>query len=149
LSGGAALWHDPPVRIERKIEIARPVEEVFEFVADPRNDPRWCPKVQSVDGGGDRYEVVHKPVPLRPARRLEMRRVASDPPRRIEWTQDDGTDRFRVTYELEPTATGTRFRQLSDAEIGAVPKPLHGLWRHGIGRDLQRQLRQLKKLLES
>jgi carbon monoxide dehydrogenase subunit G len=137
------------VRIEREIEIARPPEEVFQFVADPRNDPRWCPKVQSVEGNGDRYEVVHKPVPLRPARRLDMRRVGSEPPHRIEWTQDDGTDRFRVTYELEPTAGGTRFRQISDAEIGAVPKPLHPLWRHGIGRDLQRQLRELKKLLES
>lgn len=135
--------------IEREIEIARPVEDVFAFVSDPRNDPRWCRKVQSVEGSGDRFEVIHKPVPLRPARRMDMRRLDSRPPTRIEWSQDDGTDVFHVTYELEPTASGTRFRQRSDAQIGAVPRFLYGLWRHGIGRDIAGQLRMLKRVLEA
>jgi uncharacterized protein YndB with AHSA1/START domain len=136
--------------IERQIEIARPVDEVYAFVADARNDVRWCRKVRSVERmADDRYAVVHKPVPLRPAREMEMRRVGADPPRRIEWTEDDGTDVFRVTYELEPTAAGgTLMRQRSDVQVGAVPRPLHPLWRHGIGRDIARQLRDLKALLE-
>ena len=136
--------------IEREIEIARPIAEVFDFVADARNDVRWCRKVRSVSLVEDgRYEVVHKPVPGRPARRMEMTRLASDPPRLLELREDDGTDVFRVTYSLSPTAAGgTLLRQRSDATIGAVPRLLHPLWRHGIGRDLQRQLRDLKKLLE-
>jgi uncharacterized protein YndB with AHSA1/START domain len=136
------------VLIEREVEIARPIEDVFSFVSDPRNDPRWCHKVRSVTGAGDRYEVIHKPVPFRPARTMEMRRVAEEPPTRIEWLQDDGTDVFEVAYELESTATGTRFRQRSEAEVGAVPRFLHPLWRHGIGRDVAGQLRDLKRLLE-
>jgi carbon monoxide dehydrogenase subunit G len=144
-----AIWEDLPVLIERQVEIARPVEEVFAFLADPRNDPRWCPKVQSVEGTGDLFQVVHKPVPLRPPRSMEMRRVASEPPTRIEWGQDDGTDVFRVTYELEPSATGTLFKQTSEAQIGAVPRMLYPVWRHGIGRDMARQMRQLKRLLEN
>jgi carbon monoxide dehydrogenase subunit G len=135
--------------IEREIEIARPLDAVFAFVADPRNDVRWCRKVRSVKRlDDDSYEVVHRPVPLRPARTMEMRRVASDPPRRLEWVEDDGHDVFRVTYELEATGAGTRFRQRSDADVG-VPKPLQPLFRHGIGRDVARQLRDLKRLLES
>jgi uncharacterized protein YndB with AHSA1/START domain len=137
------------VLIEREIEIARPVEEVFAFVSDARNDPRWCPKVRSVDGGPDRYDVVHAPVPLRPARRLEMTRVDSDPPRRLVWREDDGTDSFDVTYELESTPAGTLFRQRSDANVGAVPRFMYPLWKHGIGRDIARQLRELKKVLET
>jgi uncharacterized protein YndB with AHSA1/START domain len=138
------------VLIEREIEIARPVDEVFDFVADARNDVRWCRKVRSVERvADDRYTVVHKPVPGRPARRMEMTRASAEPPRRLEWREDDGTDVFRVTYDLSPTASGgTLLRQRSDAEIGAVPRWLHPLWRHGIGRDVQRQLRDLKKLLE-
>ena len=135
--------------VEREIEIARPVDEVYAFVADARNDVRWCHKVQSVARvDDDRYEVVHKPVPLRPARRMDMRRVRSEPPRLIEWLEDDGHDVFRVTYELEPTSAGTRFRQRSDADV-AVPRPLQPLFRRGIGRDVARQLRQLKALLEA
>ena len=143
------FWKDPRVQIEREVEIARPVEEVFAFLADPRNDPSWCPKVLSVEGGGDRFQVVHKPVPLRPARTMEMRRIASEPPVRLEWAQDDGTDVFHVTYDLERTPTGTRFRQTSEAQIGAVPRMLYPVWRHGIGRDIARQMRELKRILEN
>lgn len=53
----------------REIEIARTVDEVFAFVSDPRNDPRWCPTVRSVEqvqgdgpGVGSAYAVVHQPV---------------------------------------------------------------------------------------
>jgi uncharacterized protein YndB with AHSA1/START domain len=141
-----------PMLIEREIEIARPVEEVFDFVADARNDVRWCRKVQSVERVGEgRYAVVHKPVPGRPARRMEMTRAAWDPPRSLEWLEDDGTDAFRVQYSLSPVRDGraTRFVQRSDATVGAVPRWLHPLWRHGIGRDVQRQLRDLKRLLEA
>ena len=135
--------------IEREIEIARPVDEVYEFVADPRNDPLWCRKVKSVEGSGDEFRVVHRPVPIRPARTLRMRRVSADPPSRIQWHQDDGTDVFEVTYELDSTPGGTRFRQRSDATVGAVPRFLHPLWRHGICRDVARQLRDLKRTLET
>jgi uncharacterized protein YndB with AHSA1/START domain len=145
----AGRWDDPSVLIERQVEIARPVEEVFAFVSDPRNDPRWCRKVQSVEGDGDRYLVVHKPVPLRSARTMDLRVVTREPPRRIETTQDDGTDVFRVTYELEPTPAGTLMCQRSEATVGTVPRLLLPLWRHGIGRDVARQLRDLKALLES
>ena len=144
------------MEIEREITIDRPIEAVFDFVADSRNDPQWCPKVKSVEqvegagpGEGARYAVVHKPVPGRPARDLDLRCVAVDRPRRIELTQDDGTDSFRVTYELSEAGGGTRIVQRSDADIGAVPRVLYPLWKHGIGRDVARQLRELKKQLEA
>jgi hypothetical protein len=103
------------------------VGEVFELIPDPRNDPRWCPKVDSVEqvhgagpGPGSRCVTIHRSVPLRPAR----------------------------AHELEPHADGTRLRQRSDARLGA-PKLLHPIWRRGIGKDIAGQLRSLKSLLES
>ena len=136
--------------IERSIVIERPVEEVFAFVSDPRNDVRWGRKVQSVTPLSEgRWEVVHKPVPGRPERRMEMTRVAFDPPRSLQLLEDDGTDVFRVTYSLSPDGSGTRFVQRSDASVGAVPSFLYPLWRFGIGRDVARQLRDLKKVLEA
>jgi hypothetical protein len=143
------------VKIEREVEIARPVDEVFDFVADARNDVRWCPKVLSVElaegegpGPGACYAVVHRPIPLRPAREMEMSCAGWNPPRRLEWREDDGTDVFLVIYELEDIGNGrTRLRQRSDAEIGA-PRVLHPVFKAGIGRDMEGQLKRLKKLLE-
>lgn len=142
--------------IEREIEIERPVEAVFDFVVDSRNDPRWCSKVQSVEllagdgpGPGARYRVIHRPIPLRPARTLEVRCLAADRPGRIEWHEDDGVDTFDVVYEIEAAGPRrTRIRQRSDAELG-TSRLMRPVIKWGIGADLKRQLRALKTVLES
>jgi hypothetical protein len=61
-----------PVRIEKTITIARGVEQVWEFIADARNDPCWCEKVASVEqvtgqgpGPSAKYRVLHRPRPRR------------------------------------------------------------------------------------
>jgi uncharacterized protein YndB with AHSA1/START domain len=146
---------DAVVEIVREVEIDRPLAEVFAFVSDSRNDPRWCRKVLSVEqvagdgpGLGARYAVVHRPVPLRPARRMQLSCTAWNPPHRLELREDDGTDIFLVTYELDDMGGCTRVTQRSNATIGA-PRLLHPAMKAGIGRDIAGQLKALKKLLES
>jgi uncharacterized protein YndB with AHSA1/START domain len=142
--------------IERSIEIERPAGDVFDFLLDARNDVRWCHKVKSVDlvsrdgpGAGARYRVVHKPVPMRPEREMEFTCEAAERPHRIEWHEDDGHDSIDVTYSLEPTPSGgVRVTQRDDATLGA-PRLLQPIVKRGIGADVQRQLRALKKLLET
>jgi Polyketide cyclase / dehydrase and lipid transport len=144
------------MRIKCSIEIARPRADVFAFVAEPRNDRLWCPKVESVTpvdaavpGPGSTYLVVHRPIPLRPAREMTYRLVDWDPPSRIDWHEDDGRDRIDVTYLLEHLSEDvTRFTQLDHLQL-AAPRFLHPLTRHGIRRDLRGQLRRLRAHLES
>jgi uncharacterized protein YndB with AHSA1/START domain len=142
------------MELVRDVVIDRHIEEVFNFVADPLNDPRWCAKVLRVDqvegdgpGPGARYDVLHRPIPFRPPRRLIHTCVAWEPPKRIVWHEDDGTDVFDVTYELESVWTATRLTQRDVIRLGA-PRPLHPLLRAGIGRDVTRQLHALKRILE-
>ena len=142
------------MHIARSVVIGKPIDEVFAFMAEPGNDPRWCAKVKTVEqvggdqpGPGARYTVVHKPVPGRPARQMDHECVAWDPPRRIDWHEADGTDVIRVTYRLEDFGDSTRVTQEDDAELGAW-SPLRPLYRAGISRDLARQLKALKEILE-
>jgi uncharacterized protein YndB with AHSA1/START domain len=142
------------MELVRDVVIDRHIEEVFDFVADPLNDPRWCAKVLRVDqvegdgpGPGARYDVLHRPIPFRPPRRLVHTCVAWEPPKRIVWHEDDGTDVVDVTYELESVCTATRLTQRDVVRLGA-PRPLHPLLRAGIGRDVTRQLHALKRILE-
>jgi hypothetical protein len=144
------------VIIERSTRIARAVEDVFAFVSDPLNDSVWCPKVMSVEpvagegaaeGPGARFLVVHRPVPLRPPRRMNYSLVDWEPPNMIEWLEDDGHDVIAVTYTLEEEGARTRFTQRDDAELGA-PRLVHPLMRAGIGADIAGQLRRLRRHLE-
>jgi Polyketide cyclase / dehydrase and lipid transport len=142
------------MEIVRSVVVDRHVDDVFDFVADPHNDPRWCDKVLGVEqvegdgpGPGARYEVVHRPIPFRPPRRMAYMCLELERPRRIAWREDDGRDLIDVTYELEPVWTATRFTQRDRAQLGA-PRLLHPLIERGIGRDVARQLRRLKLVLE-
>jgi uncharacterized protein YndB with AHSA1/START domain len=143
------------MRIECTIEIAAPIAAVFALVADPGNDPLWCPKVVSVTpqgaeaaGPGAEYVVMHRPIPVRPARRMQYRLVAWDPPKAIHWREDDGHDRIDVHYLLQATGPeATRFTQRDDLQLGA-PRLLHPLMRVGIRRDVNHQLRRLRDHLQ-
>ncbi|HEX8207628.1 MAG TPA: SRPBCC family protein [Solirubrobacteraceae bacterium] len=139
--------------LDYSIEIARPVEDVFDFVADPRNDARWCPRVQDceqVEGDrpavGARYAVRHNPTLQRPhLRRIEI--VGCDRPSRIVSVQEDRVGRFTIAYELEPVAGGTRITQRDEIEwrVGRLAKPIGT---RIVKRHMAAQLRNLKRLLE-
>jgi uncharacterized protein YndB with AHSA1/START domain len=131
------------------VEIARPARAVWDLVCDPSKDPRWCRKVKDVRQGGQRrWTVLHKPVPLRPPMELALEHVELDPPRRLVLREEDDVSVFRVEYRLEPTATGTRFTQVSEFDWKRLPRLLHGLFAHGVRRDVRGQLRALKRELE-
>jgi hypothetical protein len=142
------------VEIVKSTSIGCPIAVVFALVSDARNDPRWCSKVLSVvqvegdePGLGARYKVLHKPVPLRPARQMDHSCIEWEPPTRIGWKEDDGSDVILVTYELEALGDRTKMTQRSDAELGA-PSFLWPVMRIGIGHDVAKQLRALRELLE-
>src|SRR3954454_4824776 len=114
------------MRVEERIDIARPVDVVWHFVADRSNDPRWCRKVKAVEERGERrWTVTHKPVPLRPPMELEVEHLTEEPPARLTMRQTDEASTFAVEYRLEPAAGGTRLTQVSDFEWKKLPRLLH------------------------
>jgi hypothetical protein len=138
------------MRVEESVRIARVREDVWAFLVDHSNDPMWCSKVKSVDPRGPgKWTLMHKPVPLRPSMRLELEEVEADPPKLMRLREEDDASVFHVTYRLEPGEQGTRFTQISDFEWKKLPRFLHGTFARGVRRDVQRQLRDLKRVLEA
>ncbi len=137
------------MRVEESIQIARPPENVWAVIADPRNDPDWCHKVQSVEQIGEgRWRVVHKPVPLRPPMELSLERIDAQPPVAMKLREEDEASVFEVEYRLEPTDAGTRFTQVSEIRWKKLPRILHGTFRRGVQRDIRGQLEALKARVE-
>jgi uncharacterized protein YndB with AHSA1/START domain len=138
------------VRVEEAIDIARPPKTVWAVVADPLNDPRWCRTVNSVDAVGERrWRVMHKPIPLRPPRELDVKQLEAEPPHRLAFRQEDMAAVFNVEYHLEPTPIGTRFTQVSEFTWKGLPPVLHGTFGRAVRREVRGQLRRLKALLEA
>jgi uncharacterized protein YndB with AHSA1/START domain len=138
------------MRARASIEIERPVERVWEFVAEPANDPQWCPKVRRVEADGpNRWIALHQPVPFRPPERLAVEVVAAEAPRRLGLREEDRSSIFEVEYQLTPTEHGTRFTQLSVFRWPALPRIAQLVLAAGVRRDIKRQVRELKRVLES
>ena len=142
------------MRVEREVEIARPPEEVFDFVADARNDPRWCSRVELCEqvagdgpGLGARYRARHRPTRLKPAAELSIEVVGFEPGRRIDWRQEDDDGVFKVTYVVEPAEGGTRFTQRDEIEW-KLPRPLQLIAGRLLPRHIEEQMAALKGLLE-
>jgi uncharacterized protein YndB with AHSA1/START domain len=142
------------VLIEKTTEIARSPEDVWAFIADARNDPKWCHKVDSVeqltgDGPGPtaKYRVLHRPRPRKPPTALMVEVVEYDEPHRLSWREEDEDGVFDVTYRLEATETGTRLTQIDEIDW-KISKLLFPIARITVSRDIARQLATLRRFLE-
>jgi hypothetical protein len=80
---------------------------------------------------------------------LTVEPLKAEPPHQMRLREEDEVSVFDVEYLLEPTPSGTRFTQVSNFEWKKLPRILHGVFRHGVRRDVRGQLRELKRLLEA
>jgi uncharacterized protein YndB with AHSA1/START domain len=142
--------------VERQVEIERPVETVFEFIADARNDPRWCATVSACrqsagdgPGPGAHYVARHKPTPFHRTMERSIEVVDFEAPTHVTWRQEDENGLFKIGYRLESTASGTRFVQSDEIEW-KVPGPIGRVAeRLFVRRHIGQQMAELKLLLEA
>lgn len=141
-------------QLEYTIEIERPLEEVFDVVADPRNDHLWCPRVgdcrQLVGNAphvGARYELQHNPSLQRPhERRIQI--IELQRPYKVLSVQEDNVARFTISYLLEPMQTGTKLTQRDEIDWNIGPLSRR-VGTRIVNRHIGEQLHSLKRLLES
>lgn len=115
------------VRIEGEIVINRPVEEVFDFVADERNEPRYNRKMRRAE------KISEGPIGLGTRFRAEVVRTGRAVPMTIEFTGYDRPRRLasstrmssmdiQYTLTFEPVPEGTRMRWSGDVEPRGILK---------------------------
>jgi Polyketide cyclase / dehydrase and lipid transport len=142
------------VRIDGEILINRPVDAVFDFVADERNEPRYNPRMLRVDklspgpiGLGSRFhaEMTSRP---RPAE-MTIEWTGYDRPRRLaSWTQLS-TMEIRGALTFDPVPEGTRMRWSWVVKPRGVFKLLTPLVARTGRRQEQAIWANLKRVLEA
>ncbi len=121
-------------RFEGSAVVARPIEEVFEFLAAGVNDPKFSPRVQKIEkvtdgpvGVGTQFASTVKDAGMTTQRVFELTEVVA--PTRIRWAE---RSKNIVTaaeggYDLEAVEGGTKvtiFNVLEGHGFGKIIAPL-------------------------
>ncbi len=146
-----------PGKFEGTAEIDRPVEEVFAFLADGRNDPEFSPRVREIvkttDGPtsvGTVYRSVVKDAGM--TTRREFRISEFQAPRTIRWTE---LSKNLVTateggYDLVALPGGrTRLTVFNTLEGHGLGKLLEGLAVKAARKDADAFAHRIKAAVES
>ena len=144
-------------RFQQETTIERPVQEVFDFVTDARNEPRYNPRILNVEkktagpiSRGTRFVLVSKAMgrPLA----VEYEITAYERPRRMISRTIRGLPLMNVesTETFEPANGGTRMRWVWEVKPrGTVGKLTTPVLARMLGRRLDRAFANIKRVLEA
>ena len=139
---------------EDRTVIERPIEEVFAFLHDPANDPKWTVGVsearQMSQGpmgvGTTVVEVVHFL-----GRRWELRFEVTEyePPQKSSIRGSSGPHELAGSYVLEPVNGATEFTMVAEMSARGFLKLIEPIWAPLARRQMRASSRKLKNLLEA
>ncbi|AII11175.1 SRPBCC family protein [Rhodococcus opacus] len=142
------------IDVEDSIVITRPIGEVFDFVADQTNAPRWQDgllAVRRITDGPPAVGTKHVVVRTFLGRRLELTNeyVHYEPNKKITFTGASGPSSFDVSYLTDTTADGTRVTCQMRMEQKGLFKLGDPLVAANLKRAFAANLHNLKDLLET
>jgi carbon monoxide dehydrogenase subunit G len=152
-SGSARGTTIPAVVIEvcGETTILRPIEDVFDFLADPRNEPKWLPGASSVTktsegpvGAGSKFVGEYQR-----AGRVELELAEFQRPVRITFRARSKIVHFDDAVDLAALENGTRLM----ARMTAQPQGLMRFLAPVMARTMRRQFSSnwdhLRRVLEA
>ena len=136
------------MRVTATTRIACPPEEVFDTLADLRNDTRWNSRVSSAElrsaepiGLGSRFAIVNG------GRAYDVTIIGYDRPSRLE-LEASGNPDLTIACTLTPTGEGTELQSDFDFRPKGALKVLFPLLAPVIRRDVPKQYASFKALCE-
>ena len=139
--------------VEASVVINRQIEEVFAFVADNENDPKWCVPVLDTTrivgdepGAGARYTFGADAGLMTARGELEI--VEFEPPERITWKGISPFSHFEGYYQLKAVEEGTEILIHSSFSNKALFRLLEERMHKQFVENYQKQFQNLKAQLE-
>jgi uncharacterized protein YndB with AHSA1/START domain len=140
------------IRVEFTIEVARPAQEVFEYLTDVDRVPEWQASALEARANG----------PLARGSRITERRklfgheaqtvlevTEYEPPARLTLRALDGPVRFRVEHRLEELDSDTHLHVLGEARPTGMLRFAGPVVERKAREELRRDFERLKEILES
>lgn len=154
------------MRQRQAVLVDRSREEVYRYLADPRNLPEWVDPVAEVDvlspeqdDGEADLEPKPEHAPLRFRQLVDAQgeaighegEIEADPETgRVSYRFENRDGRLSTTFELEPAAGGTRVVEELEVPLTSVWTKVLAPFLYFANRSrLKRQLGDLKRALEA
>jgi len=134
--------------------IKRPISDIFNYLADVRNDVHWRDEVTL-------HEIISKgPLGVGSEGRLKVRQLGgetvstwkctrSEPPEHIEWELTSGPLLGNAGYKLKAIDDGTDFTYYGTARLKGIMRFISPILQFLSNRLFQKDVENLKKILES
>ena len=142
------------VRFESSTSIALPVEEVFDFVTDVRNDPKWHTDILEVAeasgapvGQGPVFDIRLKPFMGNSEGTIAVAELQR--PRRAVLKAKLGKMPVTLTYSFEADGAGTRFTRAVEVAPPGVMGVMAPLMKGMMRKRNAGFLANLKRVMES
>ena len=142
------------ITFETSTRINRPIEEVFAYVSDPRNFPRWNSAVQAVrktsagDTGVASSYLMERALPTgRAVNELEV--VTREWPREFAIRTTAGPTPFRYRYGFSAENNETVVQLDAEVDLIGPAALLPKLARRAVKKGVDDNLATLKQILEA
>ena len=141
-------------RVEVEIAVNRPANEVFEFISNFENNPRWQSGVQEARftserplGVGSTYEQGSKFLGRRIETSFEV--IAYEPGVMVKARSTTGSFPITFTRSVEPLEEGAQVTAVIEGDAGGFFKLAEPLLNRMVERQINADYAALKDLLES
>jgi uncharacterized membrane protein len=139
---------------EESITINRPIEEVFAYVSDLQNGPKWQPALVEARritkgplGIGTQFTGARKFMGVRVESVIEYTTYEQD--EKISMKSISGNSPFEQSFLFESTKEGTLLKTKLDLQTSGLMGLAKPLIASGLKREMDANFRNLKNLLES
>lgn len=141
-------------KVERTLVINQPIEKVFAYVTNPRNNPRWQPDILDSRISPDeptRVGTRVTDVRVLLGRKLELTTEVTEfePNKLMRVKSTSGPIPFRGQITFEHAGSGTRINFLAEAEptgfFKMAERMFSSVWRKGV----EDSLNKLREVLEA
>ena len=143
------------ITFETDVRINRPIDEVFAYVSDPLNFPRWNSAVQAVrktsageNGTGSTY-VMERELPTTGRAINELEVVASERPREFVIRATAGPTPFLYRYRFAAENDETVMQLNAEVELPGAAALLPQLARRAVKKGVEDNFATLKQILET
>ena len=134
------------MRFELELAIAAPPQEIFDFLADPSNLPRWQESCIAAEPRGDRILETRSFMGRRA--QVETEILEQERPRLFTVRSAAGPVRFTVRHELEASESGTTMTVTGEGDAALVPGFASGIMARRAEKQFRKDFERLKKRLE-